>query len=83
MADNWIPATKPKMVSLNTNMRIAAEAPNPAKSVLGDLLISTETMMIPPTKNRMTWKICIKLFMALLRINNSTELTANKIQPII
>ena len=38
LADNCMPATNPSIVSLNTNIRMAAEAPSPANNVAGDLL---------------------------------------------
>jgi len=42
-----MPATKPNMESLNTNIRIAAEAPNPANRLAGDLftIIAIITIM--------------------------------------
>ena len=65
LADSWIPATNPKIVSLNTNMSIAAEAPNPAKRDTGDLLINTLMISIIPTKTMATCKICMNPFSGL------------------
>ena len=46
LADSCTPATNPKMLSLNISIRIAADAPNPANRVMGDLLMSTETVYL-------------------------------------
>ena len=44
--DSWMPATKPRIESLKISISAAAKAPSPASSVIGDLLMSTETEMI-------------------------------------
>ena len=41
-----MPATKPRIESLKISISAAAKAPSPASSVIGDLLMSTETEMI-------------------------------------
>ena len=61
-ADSCTPATKPRMLSLNTNINTAAEAPNPAKRVAGDLSIRIDTAMIAATKNSNTCNTCTKPF---------------------
>ena len=62
LADNWMPATKPKIVSLKTNIKIAADAPNPASKETGDLLIRILITNITPIKKTVTCKICMKPF---------------------
>ena len=62
LAESWIPATKPNMESLNTNIKIAAEAPKPANKVAGDLFTIIAMITIPPTKKRSTCNTWIKPF---------------------
>ena len=59
LAESCMPATNPKIVSLNTNIRIAAEAPNPANRLAGDFPIKMAIMTIPPIKNSKTWSTCM------------------------
>jgi len=54
LAESCTPATNPKILSLNTNINTAAEAPNPAKRVAGDLSIRIDMAMIAATKNSST-----------------------------
>ena len=56
------------MLSLKTNIRIAADAPNPAKRVAGDLLTRIAIMTMPPTKKTSTCNTCIKPFIGLFFI---------------
>ena len=56
LTDNCMPATNPRMLSLNTNISTAADAPSPAKSFIGDLSINTATIRMPPRKNNRTCK---------------------------
>ena len=57
-AESCTPDTNPKILSLNTNISTVAAAPNPAKSVTGDLSISVATIKMPPRKNSTTWSTC-------------------------
>src|SRR6056297_3334883 len=50
LAESWMLETNPKMVSLNTRIRIAATAPNPAISAAGDFPRITDKIKIVPIK---------------------------------
>ena len=58
LAESCTPETKPIMESLNTSIRMAAEAPNPASSESGSRPISSPTTTMPPTSHRMTCMVC-------------------------
>ncbi len=45
-AESWTEATNPRMASLKTNIKTAADAPNPARILTGDLPINIETTRI-------------------------------------
>ena len=62
LADNCIPATKPRILSLKTNIRMAADAPNPANNVAGDLSTMIATITMPPIKKTSTCNTWIKPF---------------------
>ena len=62
---SWTPATKPRMLSLKTSMRTAAEAPSPVRRTVGDLSISTARETIPLTKIITTWIAWTTAFMGL------------------
>src|SRR5690606_32858591 len=55
LADTCIEATKPKMVSLNTNIKIAEAAPNDTKNDQGELPVTIEKDTVNVTKIK---KIC-------------------------
>ena len=61
-AVNWIPDTSPIMLSLKTNIKIAAEAPSPASSRAGDLSIRIDIMSMMQTKKAITCPVCISPF---------------------
>ena len=65
LADSWMPATNPRIVSLNTNIRMAADAPIPVKIVEGDSLIRMLINNITPTENKITCTIWTKPFSGL------------------
>ena len=50
LAESWTPATNPIIVSLKTNIKIAAEAPNPVRMFTGSLSINVLTIIITPTQ---------------------------------
>ena len=58
LAESCTPETNPIIESLNTSIRIAAEAPNPANSDNGDLSIRILTTTIAPTNQSITWTVC-------------------------
>ena len=47
LAESWIPATRPRIGSLNTSIRTAAMAPRPLIRMAGDWPISSEITRIP------------------------------------
>ena len=65
LAESCMPATNPKSVSLNTSIRIAAEAPSPANSVVGDLPIRMLMISIKPIKKTATCNSWMKPFSGL------------------
>ena len=81
--DSCTPATKPRMLSLNISINIAADAPRPVSSTFGDLSIATATIMMPPTKYNMTcspwmspctgWFRCLPVLVYTSRNENSRE----------
>ena len=60
LAESWIPETNPMILSLKTNIRTAAEAPNPVSNTTGLCFIRILIMMIAPIKKRMTCAVCKK-----------------------
>ena len=53
-SDISTPATNPRMVSLNINIRTAVKAPRPVMRLNGDLFIRMETMTIMPMQEKIT-----------------------------
>ena len=58
LADNCIPATKPKIGSLNTNNSTADKAPKPLSKINGDLSISSDTARIPVNTLAISLMVC-------------------------
>ena len=54
LAESCTPATNPRILSLNTSISTAADAPKPANKVIGDLFTSTAIITMPPIKNSNT-----------------------------
>ena len=67
LADNCMPLTKPIILSLNTSINTAADAPSPARSDTGSLSITSLKMTMPPTNHITTWSVCNILFSGRLR----------------
>ena len=47
LAESWIPATRPRIGSLNTSISTAAMAPSPLIRIAGDWPISSEIIRMP------------------------------------
>ena len=65
LAESWMPETNPMILSLKTNIRTAAEAPNPVSNTTGLCFIRRLIMMIAPIKKRMTCAVCKSPFKGL------------------
>ena len=65
LAESWMPETNPMILSLKTNIRTAAEAPNPVSNTTGLCFIKILIMMIAPIKKRMTCAVCKSPFKGL------------------
>lgn len=58
LADSWIPDTNPIMLSLKTSITIAAEAPRPVSSSLGDLSMRIDTTRMTQIRTAVPWAVC-------------------------
>ncbi|MNE48209.1 hypothetical protein D3C80_1426580 [compost metagenome] len=58
LAETCILATKPKIVSLKTSIRIAEAAPSDNRNDHGELPVKIEKQMVPPIKSMMIWQTC-------------------------
>ena len=63
LAESWIPATRPRMLSLKISIMIAVMAPSPEKIRTGDLPMSVEIISIVAASTRMILMTCKKLLM--------------------
>ena len=58
LAESWMPATKPRMLSLNTSSSTAVMAPRPLSSTSGERSSSAENMMMRKVSVRMIFTTC-------------------------
>ena len=70
LAESCTPLTKPMMLSLNTSIRMAAEAPSPASSERGDLPSSSATTTMIPMVHSDTCNVWSRPFSGRSRMDS-------------